>query len=119
MPVEIVIGHAQADGRHYVREIHTDDLGSLIADVEYLAEDKADHEAIATNRHDQIVKDLADQAKRDEELKNAQSADEKIDAYAKTLPDETLEQIGLTEKEIEALKGSDDGLVAVEEIQVK
>lgn len=105
MPVVVTVGHAQIDGRRYVSEHHTDDLGVPLHYVEYLADDKADYEAIAAERHDQIVKDRADQAKRDEDAKNAQSADDKIEAYAKTLPDETLEQIGLTEKEIEALKG--------------
>ena len=36
------VGHQQADGRRYVTEQHTDDIGAVIV-VEYLAADGADY----------------------------------------------------------------------------
>jgi hypothetical protein len=64
MPVEIIIGHAQIDGRRYVREIHSDAQG-VIADLEYLAAIGADTNAIAAARSTEIVETLArSEAKR-------------------------------------------------------
>lgn len=44
-----VVGHAQADGRRYVTETHTDDLGAVVV-IEYLAPVGADYVAIRTAR---------------------------------------------------------------------
>lgn len=44
-----VVGHAQVDGRRYVTETHTDELGASIV-VEYLAPLGADYVAIRTAR---------------------------------------------------------------------
>lgn len=52
-------GHAQVDGRRYVTEWHTDDLGAVIT-LEYLAAADADHAAIRTARAAQINDALAE-----------------------------------------------------------
>ena len=47
MSFVVTIGHAQADGRRYVREVYSDGQGEF-ARLEYLAANGADYEAIAT-----------------------------------------------------------------------
>ena len=54
-----VVGHAQVDGRVYVRETHTDDIGALIK-VEYLIAAGADYVAIRTARAARLNVELAD-----------------------------------------------------------
>lgn len=51
--------HAQVDGRRYVTEQHTDDLGAVVV-VEYLAAADADYVAIRTARAAQINEALAE-----------------------------------------------------------
>lgn len=53
------VGHAQVDGRRYVTEQHTDDLGAVMT-LEYLAAADADHVAIRTARAAQINEQLAE-----------------------------------------------------------
>jgi hypothetical protein len=53
------VGHAQIDGRHYVEELHTDQLGSVHR-AEYLAAADADTAEIAAARVEQIEAQLAD-----------------------------------------------------------
>lgn len=53
------VAHAQIDGRRYVTEQHTDDLGNVLT-VEYLAADDADYVAIRTARALQINDQLAE-----------------------------------------------------------
>lgn len=54
-----VVGHAQADGRRYVVESHTDDIGAVLT-VEYLAPVDADHVAIRDGRAAAINEQLAE-----------------------------------------------------------
>ena len=51
-------GHAQVDGRRYVREVHTDHLGVEHA-VEYLWDGVTDRDAIMTARAQRIAEALA------------------------------------------------------------
>ena len=53
------VGHAQADGRRYVVEAHTDDLGAVLT-VEYLAPANADYVAIRTARAAVMNEQLAE-----------------------------------------------------------
>ena len=53
------VGHAQADGRRHVAELHTDDAGAVFR-VEYLAPVGADYVAIRTARAVQISEQLAE-----------------------------------------------------------
>lgn len=53
------IGHAQIDGRRYVTERHTDDIGAVL-EVEYLAADGADYTAIRAARASKINDELAE-----------------------------------------------------------
>lgn len=55
-----VVGQAQADGRRYVTEQHTDDLGAVLL-VEYLAAQDADYTAIRTARAAAINDRLAEE----------------------------------------------------------
>ena len=60
MPIvasEIIEDSAQADGRRYIRERHTDDLG-VSHDVTYLAELGTDEEAVMASRVAQIEEQL-------------------------------------------------------------
>lgn len=59
MPFTVQIGHAQADGRRYVVEIHSDGSGEF-ARVEYLAAVGADTSAIATARNARLLVEYAD-----------------------------------------------------------
>ncbi len=52
--------HAQADGRHYVTETHTDHLGNKYV-VEYLAAVGTNYATVMTARAAQIEADLAEQ----------------------------------------------------------
>ncbi len=54
-----IVGHAQVDGRRYVTEQHTDDLGAVQV-YEYLAPDGADYTAIRTARASAISQQLAE-----------------------------------------------------------
>lgn len=54
------VGQAQADGRRYVTEQHTDDLGAVLL-VEYLAAQDADYVAIRTARATQISDQMAEE----------------------------------------------------------
>lgn len=54
-----VVGNLQADGRRYVTESHTDDVGSVHF-VEYLAAVNADYVAIRDARVVQINEQLAE-----------------------------------------------------------
>ena len=60
MAFSITVGHAQKDGRKFVLEVHTDAQGEF-ARAEYLAEDGADHNAIATARTAVLLASLAEQ----------------------------------------------------------
>ena len=60
MPFTISVGHAQKDGRKFVLEVHSDAQGEF-ARAEYLAEDGADHNAIATARTAVLLASLAEQ----------------------------------------------------------
>lgn len=53
------VGPAQADGRRYVTEQHTDDLGAVLV-FEYLSAVEADYVAIRTARVAQINEQLAE-----------------------------------------------------------
>ncbi len=53
------VGHAQADGRSYVTEQHTDDIGAVHV-IEYLAVAGADYTAIRTARASAISQQLAE-----------------------------------------------------------
>lgn len=53
-----IVGHAQADGRRYVTERHTDDSGG-VHEREYLAPVGADHAAIAGGYAVQLAEALA------------------------------------------------------------
>lgn len=53
------VGHAQADGRRYVEEFHTDTVG-VVHRVEYLAAAGADYVAIRDARAGQISEALAE-----------------------------------------------------------
>lgn len=53
------VGHEQADGRRYVTEQHTDDLGAVHL-IDYLAAVGADYVAIRTARAAQINEALAE-----------------------------------------------------------
>lgn len=64
MAFTISVGHAQRDGRKFVREVHSDVLG-VYADLEYLADPLLDFDAIATARGPILVASLADQEARD------------------------------------------------------
>ena len=55
-----VVGHAQADGRTYVEEFHTTDLGEVIR-VEYGPVGVIDYQATANARAVQIAEQLAQQ----------------------------------------------------------
>lgn len=55
------VGHAQADGRSYVTELHTDDIGAVIR-VEYLASPGTDYVAVRSARAQQINEQLAEAA---------------------------------------------------------
>lgn len=52
------VGHAQADGRRYVTERHTDDAGG-VHEREYLAALGADHAAIAAAYAVELADELA------------------------------------------------------------
>ena len=52
-------GHAQADGRRYVTEVHSDGVGEF-ARLEYLAAVGADTNAIATARNAVLLVSAAD-----------------------------------------------------------
>lgn len=54
-----IVGHAQADGRRYVTERHTDDAG-VVHLREYLAAEGADYVAVRDARAAQINADLAE-----------------------------------------------------------
>ena len=53
------VGHAQIDGRRYVTELHTDDVGAVLP-AEYLAPLGADYVAIRNARAAQINEQLAE-----------------------------------------------------------
>jgi hypothetical protein len=59
MAYTVSVGHAQADGRRYVLEIHSDGSGEF-ARVEYLAAEGADTDAIASARDAQLLLDFAE-----------------------------------------------------------
>ena len=54
------VGHAQADGRRYVREQHTDSEG-IVHSVEYLAALGTDYQAVADARAVSIAASLAEE----------------------------------------------------------
>lgn len=54
------VGHAQRDGRRYVTERHTDDDGGVY-EVEYLAPDGTDYQAVMQARATAITEQLAAQ----------------------------------------------------------
>lgn len=60
LTVQVTVGHAQSDGRRYVREVHSDG-GGVVSVVEYLAIDGADTNAIATARATRLETDLANE----------------------------------------------------------
>jgi len=64
MPFTVSVGHAQKDGRRYVEEVHTDAVGEF-ARLQYLADEAADTNAIATRRHDALIISFAEQEARD------------------------------------------------------
>lgn len=53
------VGHQQVDGRRYVTELHTDDVG-VVHHVEYLAAVNADYVALRDARAVQINEQLAE-----------------------------------------------------------
>lgn len=57
MTSEIISILPQSDGRAYVRERHTDDLGA-VHEVEYLADPGADYQAVMLARAPRITADL-------------------------------------------------------------
>ena len=63
MALLISIGHAQKDGRRFVIEAHSDAVGEF-ARIQYLAEDNADTNAIATARHASLLASSAEQEAR-------------------------------------------------------
>ena len=54
-----VVGHAEADGRRYVAETHTDHTGAVYS-MEYLAPVGADYAAIAVARATALAAQLAE-----------------------------------------------------------
>ena len=63
MGFSITVGHAQTDGRKFVRETHSDAQG-VFADLEYLADPLLDFNAIATAREPVLIAFLAEQEAR-------------------------------------------------------
>src|SRR3990167_11431930 len=63
MSFTVQIGHAQKDGRRFVIEAHSDAAGEF-ARIQYLAEDSADTNAIATARHTSLLASNAEQEAR-------------------------------------------------------
>lgn len=53
------VGHAQIDGREYVQEEHTDNMG-VVHTAEYLAAVGTDYAAVAAARASQIAQQLAE-----------------------------------------------------------
>ncbi len=53
------VGHAQIDGRRYVAEFHTDDIGAVLR-IEYLAVDGTNYVAVRDARVPIINTELAE-----------------------------------------------------------
>ena len=60
MSFVITVGHAQADGRRYVEEVHSDAQGEFSRLI-YLADAGADHDAIASARNAVLLLQAAEQ----------------------------------------------------------
>jgi hypothetical protein len=73
MSFTVHVGHAQVDGRKYVLEVHSDAQGEL-ARLEYLAEENADFNAIATARTANLIEQLAQQELEDAVLNDVMPA---------------------------------------------
>jgi hypothetical protein len=66
-------GHAQRDGRRYVREVHTDHLGTEYV-FEYLKDDATDANAVLAGRASRLAVVLAEREYRDRIEEDAWSA---------------------------------------------
>lgn len=108
----------QANGSFHVVERHLDDSGVEHTRT-WFADSKTDIDARIAEHAAELEAGLADQAARQQDEQHLRAADEKLLAYVREQPTETLKlSVKLTDEEVAALKKrADAALVAKPEAE--